>query len=57
MIQYKPDECRTIVNNCQDIDELEKVAEQFKFALDHNIVNRYHKRFVMSLIDKKLDTI
>jgi len=57
MRQYNPNECRTIVENCKNIDDIELVSQQFKYALDHGVVNRYHKRFVMALIDKKLDTI
>ena len=55
MRQYSTDEIRTIVNNCNTINEIFKASDQLQVAMKFGMVNPYYRTFINKVFNKKID--
>jgi hypothetical protein len=54
---YTPKEMKTIVYNCNTIDELMQSVVIFKQLFNENLINTYYKLSLMLMINNKLDSM
>lgn len=57
MIEYTPQECKKIIHNCKNINEIFTVSDQLKFALNHNMINMYYRKFLENCINTKINLL